>query len=324
MADQTVAEVMDAYPPFEDAVPEDDRHTHDHPHTLQVNVGYRCNLACRHCHLQCGPNRTEAMSWETMEDCIRAYQTGGFTSMDVTGGAPEMHPEYERFLRAAHEAGAQLMCRTNLCILLKPEYAHFMDVYAELDVTLVASLPFYAPSNCDKVRGSGIFDASIEAMRQLNERGIGSGEHTLMLVYNPAGAVLPPNQASLEREYKEKLSANYGVTFDSLIAIANNPSGRFAEALNKKGNLGKYMDRLIGAFNVATCDNMMCRDQISVDWQGIVYDCDFNQALGLPLFEEATIAHYAENPPKRRHIRFGQHCYGCTAGAGSSCGGATA
>lgn len=319
-----VEEVMAGVAPFEERVPQEFRFTNETLGTLQVNVGYRCNLACKHCHLQCGPQRTEAMSREVMQACIDAYRTGDFTSMDITGGAPEMHPDYEWFLGRVVAAGIRPMCRTNLCILTDPDYARFAQLYARLDVTLVASLPAYVARKCDKVRGAGTFDADIEALRLLNGLGFGTGEHTLVLVYNPGGAVMPPAQASLEAEYKTRLAADFGVSFDSLIAIANNPSGRFAARLNDRGNLEGYLDRLVGAFNVATCAGMMCRDQISVDYAGRVYDCDFNQALGLPIEGGATIFDFAREAPRRRHIVFANHCYGCTAGAGSSCGGATA
>ena len=324
MADKTVEEVMESFPSFEGRVPEELRCTNDSLRTLQVNVGYKCNLACKHCHLACGPNRTETMSQEAMRACLDAYEVGGFTSMDVTGGAIEMHPDIEWFLREAASRGVSLMCRTNLCILLDPAYAHFVDLYAELDVTLVASLPHYVATSVDKVRGEGVFAQSVEALKLLNAAGFGTGEHTLMLVYNPAGAVMPPSQASLEAEYKAALSRDFGVSFDSLIAIANNPSGRFAERLNAKGNLERYVNKLIGAFNEATCAGMMCRDQISVDYNGAVYDCDFNQALGLASEGAPTIFDFAKAAPERRRVVFGNHCYGCTAGSGSSCGGATA
>jgi len=324
MADRSVEEVMTSFDEFEKTVPEEYCYTNDRIHTLQVNVGYRCNIACRHCHLQCGPTRTELMSREVLEACLDAYEVGGFTSLDITGGAPEMHPDYEWFLGEVHARGIRPMCRTNLCILTEPEYAHFAQLYADYDVDLVASMPYYSARTVDKVRGNGTFDANIKAMRILNELGFGTGEHTLTLVYNPAGAVLPPAQGSAEAEYKVKLAEGFGVHFDRLIAIANNPSGRFATALNAKGNLEKYMNKLIGAFNEATCPGMMCRDQISVDWQGRVYDCDFNQALGLEIEGGKTIFDFAKTAPERRHIVFANHCYGCTAGAGSSCGGATA
>ncbi|MCR5845181.1 MAG: arsenosugar biosynthesis radical SAM protein ArsS [bacterium] len=324
MQGQNAFDVVQSFPSFEDRVPEEFRYTNDKLGTLQVNVGYKCNLACKHCHLECSPAREELMDRKTMQACIDAYKAGGFTSMDITGGAPEMNPDYEWFLNALSEAGIKPMCRTNLCILLDPQYAHFAELYAKIDATLVASLPYFSAANCDKIRGAGTFDACIEALRKLNSLGFGTGEHPLILVYNPSGAVLPPAQASMEGEYKEKLRSAFGVEFDSLIAIANNPSGRFAARLNDKNNLEKYMNRLIGAFNVATCEGMMCRDQVSVDYNGVVYDCDFNQALRLRTEGEPTIFDMVDKPLERRHIVFANHCYGCTAGAGSSCGGATA
>jgi radical SAM/Cys-rich protein len=321
---EAVKATMEQFPPFEEQVPEEFRITNPHQNTLQVNIGYRCNLACRHCHLACGPNRTEEMAHDTMQACLDAYETGGFTSMDITGGAPEMHPEYRWFLEEASKRGIKPICRTNLCILSEPDYADYAELYAKYDVTLMASLPYFSAKTCDKIRGGGTFERDIEALKKLNGLGFGTGEHTIFLVYNPAGAVLSPDQSSLERDYKERLCEDFGAYFDHLIAIANNPSGRFAERLENKGNLGKYMGRLIGAFNVATCEGMMCRDQVSVDWNGILYDCDFNQALGLPIETGETIFDLAKNPPRQRHIVFKNHCYGCTAGAGSSCGGATA
>ncbi len=320
----TVQEVMDARDSFEELVPAEFRITNSQLHTLQVNVGYKCNIACRHCHLQCGPNRTEVMSHEVMQACLDAYKTVGFTSMDVTGGAPEMHPELEWFLREAHKQGVSLIVRTNLCILADPAYAHFAALYDELGVTLYASLPYYSARNVDKIRGRGTFDASIEGLRLLNEQGFGTGKHTIVLVFNPSGATMPPAQASMELEYKRRLEADFGVHFDSLVCIANNPSGRFAEALNAKDKLGKYLDRLIAAFNPGTLEGMMCRDQLSVDYQGALYDCDFNQALGLKIRPELTIFDLARDGAKVREVVFANHCYGCTAGAGSSCGGETA
>lgn len=324
MTAQVVEEVMNEYEPFVDMVPPDFRLTNEAIHTMQINVGYKCNLACRHCHLECGPNREEKMSRETMQACLDAWDAGEFTSMDITGGAPEMHPDYEWFLSEVHKRGIKPMCRTNLTILLDPEYEKFAQLYADYDVTLVASLPYYASSNCDKIRGNGVFEQSIEALKKLNDLGFGTGEHALMLVYNPAGPTLAPDQAEMEREYKRRLEDDYGVRFDNLIAICNNPSGRFANALAAKGKLGKYMDKLTGAFNEATCEGMMCRDQVSIDYEGKLYDCDFNQALGVGVEDGATIFDFTDKPLSKRSIVFGNHCYGCTAGAGSSCGGATA
>ena len=324
MAEKTVDEVMDGFRPFIEVVPEGDRLTNVPLTTMQVNVGYKCNLACKHCHLECGPARTEAMSREVMQACLDAYETCGFSAVDITGGAPEMHPGLEWFLREWRKRDVKPIVRTNLCILTNPEYAHFAQLYADVDATLFASLPFYNARNVDKIRGDGTFMASIEGLRMLNEAGYGDGGRPITLVYNPPTATLPPNQASMEREYRRRLSADFGVSFTNLVAITNNPSGRFAAALNRRGNLEGYMKRLIGAFNPATTASVMCRDQVSVDWQGNLYDCDFNQALGLRVEGDTTIFDLAKAAPKARTIVFANHCYGCTAGAGSSCGGETA
>lgn len=324
MEKENVSEVMSSFEDFEQLVPDELRYTNDHINTLQVNIGYMCNLSCKHCHLQCSPTRTEMMDKDCLQACLDAYETGGFTSMDITGGAPEMHPDYEWFLGEVNKRGIKPMCRTNLCILKEPAYEKFMQLYADYDVTLVASMPYYSARSVDSIRGNGVFDTNIEVLKKLNALGFGTGQHTLMLVYNPNRAVLPPAQESAEKEFKEKFAHDFDIRFDTLIAIANNPSGRFANRLAEKGNLEAYMKRLTSAFNEATCKGMMCRDQISVDWQGKCYDCDFNQALGLPIESGTTIFDLANTTPEKRHIVFKNHCYGCTAGAGSSCGGATA
>lgn len=324
----TVEEVMEEFTPFVDVVPESDRMTNAPLTTLQVNVGYRCNLACRHCHLECSPTRTEEMGRDVMQACLDAYQAGGFSAVDITGGAPEMNTNLEWFLREWQARGVKPIVRTNLCILTDPEYARFAQLYAEVDATLFASLPFYSARNVDKIRGDGTFAASIEGLRALNEVGYGDdgdgSGRPITLVFNPSGATMPPAQAQMEAEYRRRLTADFGVRFTNLVAITNNPSGRFAEALNRKGNLESYMNRLVGAFNPATTATMMCCDQVSVDWQGKLYDCDFNQALGLTIESDETIFDWAKAAPEKRQIVFANHCYGCTAGAGSSCGGETA
>ena len=323
MEQKSIREVMAGVPRFFKLVPEQHRYTLEQLTTLQVNIGYRCNLACRHCHLQCSPSRTEEMSRQTMQACLRAFDVGGFTSVDITGGAPELHPHLEWFLRQWRSRGVRPIVRTNLCILVDPAYSHFIDLYDELDVQLFASLPFYSAANVEKIRGKGVFDASIEALRRLNAVGYGDHDgqgdtHAITLVFNPAGAMLPPSQTALENEYRRKLGDVHGVHFSNLVAITNNPSGRFAEALNRKNNLGAYLKRLYNAFNPATTEGMMCRSQISVDWQGRVYDCDFNQALGIRIAGRKTIDDFAREKQGVRRIAFSNHCYGCTAGAGSS------
>ena len=323
MSEKTIQEAMAEVPPFIGIVPEEHRVTNDTLAVLQLNIGYKCNLACRHCHLECSPTRTEAMSRETMEACFEAYKVGGFKSVDITGGAPEMHPDLEWFLREWKARGVKPIVRTNLCILTDPKYTHFVDVYHEVDATLFASLPYYSARNVDKIRGSGTFMASIEALRMLNAVGYGDHDgqddtHTITLVFNPAGATMPPDQATMEAQFHRSLGRDFDVHFSNLVAITNNPIGRFAEALNRKDKLGSYLKRLYDAFNPDTTEGMMCRDQISVDWTGNVYDCDFNQALGLKVRNKLTIFDFAREKQPARSIVFANHCYACTAGAGSS------
>lgn len=326
-------EVMQEFPPFVDRVGECE-FTNDALSTLQMNVGLRCNLACKHCHVESSPARTEEMSKETMEHCMQVVRDHGFDVIDITGGAPELNPNYEWLLREAAATGAKVMMRSNLVILEEPEYAHLPELWAELGIVVIVSLPHYIKKNAEKQRGEGTYDPVIEGLKRLNALGYGKGEGAgpdgktleLDLVYNPGGMFLPGDQAGLERDYKEKLGEEYGITFDNLFAIANNPNGRFANALQKKGKLGAYMQKLVAAFNPAAVPTMMCRSQISVGYDGRLYDCDFNQAAEMPCVDGGTIAELAAHPdePLKRRIAFGQHCYGCTAGAGSSCGGATA
>ena len=324
MPDKSIRDITrEAVEPFFHMVPKQHRVTNERLGTLQCNIGYACNLACRHCHLQCGPNRTEAMSREVMQACLDAYEVGGFTSVDITGGAPEMHPDLEWFLRQWHARGISPIVRTNLCILTDPAYAHFIELYAEVNATLFASLPFYSARNVDKIRGDGTFMSSIEGLRQLNAVGFGDHDglgdtHTITLVFNPAGATMPPDQSSMELQYRTNLTRDFDVHFSNLVAITNNPIGRFAEALHRKGRLAGYLQRLADAFNPETTEGMMCRDQISVDYEGNVYDCDFNLALGMRIATGATIFDFAREVQPARRIVFANHCYACTAGAGSS------
>ena len=329
MAQKTVKEAMAEIPAFIDMVPEEHRVTNDPLTTMQVNIGYKCNLACRHCHLECSPAREEMMSRDVMQACLDAFEIGGFSAVDITGGAPEMHPDLEWFLREWQARGVAPIVRTNLCILTQPEYEHCASLYDQVNATLFASLPFYSARNVDKIRGDGTFTASIEGLRKLNAVGYGDhdGEgdtHSITLVFNPSGATMPPNQASMELQYRRSLSRDFDVHFTNLVAITNNPVGRFADALNRKDKLGAYVTRLRNAFNPSTTAGMMCRDQISVDWAGNVYDCDFNQALGLKIAGDKTIFDFARERQQARDIVFDNHCYACTAGAGSSCGGETA
>ncbi|WP_221898932.1 arsenosugar biosynthesis radical SAM (seleno)protein ArsS [Gordonibacter massiliensis (ex Traore et al. 2017)] len=298
------------------------------PSTIQVNVTARCNLACAHCHVESGPHRTEAMSRAAMEAVLAVAERPCIDTVDVTGGAPEMHPDLAWFIERA--AGtARVMVRTNLVILRDPAYRPLLDRYAELGVEVVASLPNVHDAQAEQQRGGGTFDPSIEVLRELNARGYGrDGEHVLDLVFNPQWPVLPPDQGELEAVYRRRL-AELDVSFDHLFAVANNPIGRYGAHLLDTGEFDGYLDLLIDNFNQQACAGMMCRRQLSVGWDGRVYDCDFNQALGLAARREdggdRTIFDYAADPalPLARAIRFRNHCYACTAGSGSSCGGTT-
>lgn len=299
--------------------------TLDHPEVMQINVGKTCNLHCKHCHIQAGPDRTEQMDRETMDACIDVYKNNGFKTIDITGGAPEMNPNTPYLIERAADAGAHVIVRSNLVILEEPGYEKFIDVYRKNKVELVASLPSYAKRDADRQRGAGTFDAVIDMIKKLNAQGYGVEDGlTLNLVYNPGGAFLPPDQESLRREYAQKLGSQFGIHFNDLFVITNNPIGRFGDFLERSGNYQRYMKRLINAFNPAAVENMMCRNQISVDYDGTVYDCDFNLALGLPAHVPGNIRELRDAKLEKRKIVFANHCYACTAGAGSSCGGSTA
>ena len=299
--------------------------TLDHPEVMQINVGKTCNLHCKHCHIQAGPDRTEQMDRETMDACIEVYKNNGFKTIDITGGAPEMNPNTPYLIEQAAGAGAHVIVRSNLVILEEPGYEKFMEIYRKNKVELVASLPSYAKRDADRQRGEGTFDAVIDMIKKLNAQGYGvEDELTLNLVYNPGGAFLPPDQESLRREYAQKLGSQFGIHFNDLFVITNNPIGRFGDFLERSGNYPRYMKRLIGAFNPAAVENMMCRNQISVDYDGTVYDCDFNLALGLTAHVPGNIRDLRDVRLEKRKIVFANHCYACTAGAGSSCGGSTA
>ena len=324
--------IMESFPSFYEKVGDDDRRTDVDLETLQMNVGLRCNLACRHCHVESSPSRTEEMPREVMEACLKVVRDHGIGTMDITGGAPEMNPNYEWLLREAQATGARVMTRSNLVVLQDPMFAHIPELWAELGTVVIASLPHYVKRSAERQRGDGTFDRTIDVIRRLNALGYGMGEGPegrtleLDLVYNPGGIFLPGDQAGLERDYKQRLSDDFSVTFDNLFAIANNPNGRFGNRLHQTGKLERYMSKLVDAFNPSTVPMMMCRSQLSVGWDGRLYDCDFNQAAEMPCVDGGTIMDLAADPERSlvREVAFGQHCYGCTAGAGSSCGGATA
>lgn len=293
--------------------------------TIQINVGYMCNLACKHCHVSCGPNRKEIMERSVMESCLSAVKARNIKVIDITGGAPELNPNFRWFLGEACKSGAHVIVRTNLVILDEDGFTDIPELYAKNKVELVCSLPYYSEKDTDRQRGDGVFKRAIGVLKTLNSIGYAKDpDLQLNLVYNPGGAFLPPAQASMEAEYKKKLSSLHGIEFSHLYAITNNPVGRFAQFLEKSGNYDRYMERLFNAFNPESAPVIMCRSQISVGWNGLIYDCDFNQALEWPIDGGMTIDRWLKEMPKERKIRTGMHCYACTAGCGSSCGGSTA
>jgi radical SAM/Cys-rich protein len=294
---------------------------------LQVNIGRRCNQACSHCHVDAGPKRPEVMAWDTMERILDWSRAAGITAADITGGAPEINPHFRRFVDGFLALGAQVTSRCNLTVLLEPGQEDLASWYAQRRIRLVCSLPCYTPKNVDAQRGAGVFEKSLEALRRLNAAGYGGDESlTLDLVYNPGGAFLPGAQEKLEADYKQRLREDHGIAFSRLRTLTNLPINRFAHFLDRTGQYENYMQLLEDNFNPATVPGLMCRHLLSVDWRGFVYDCDFNQMLGLPLAGGAP-RHLWDIRAKQltdQPIAVDRHCFGCTAGAGSSCGGALA
>lgn len=294
--------------------------------TMQVNVTYRCNLACRHCYLECGPKREELMSREVMQQCLDAFVAGGFSILDVTGGSPEYHPDLEWFLREGTARAQKTIVRTNLTLLQKPEFAPLMDLFAELGVQVVASLPFYDPDGTDAQRGRGVFERAVAAIRELNARGYaqpGTGLE-LELAYNVAGPFLPPPQDLLADLYRERLEKSSGIQFNELFAFNNFPLGRFAHDLAASGLFEDYLTLLHDNFNAHAVGRMMCRDMVNVDVDGRLYDCECNHVLGMPIQldgRDASVADLAAGRLGERPIRTSPVCYSCSAGFGSSCGG---
>lgn len=293
---------------------------------LQVNVGKLCNQTCQHCHVDAGPDRREIMSRETMEACLAAVRQARITTVDLTGGAPEMNPHFRWFVAALRSEGCRVLDRCNLTILEAPGYQDLADFLAAQRVEVVASLPCYLEENTDRQRGSGVFSRSIAALRRLNKLGYGQpgSDLHLTLVYNPVGLSLPPDQQRLEQDYHRELEARHGIRFHRLLTITNMPISRFLEDLLQRGQFEAYMQRLVAAFNPATVAGLMCRHTLSVDWQGNLYDCDFNQMLEMGLVGgmPANIRDFDAQRLTERAIATGRHCFGCTAGAGSGCQGA--
>ena len=308
---------------------------------LQVNVGKLCNQTCHHCHVDAGPDRREAMSRETAELCIAALERSAIPTLDITGGAPELNPNFRWLVERARALGRHVMDRCNLTILQTAAQADLAEFLAAHQVEIIASLPYFQADRTDAQRGEGVYDASIAALQKLNTLGYGdpSGALKLNLVYNPAGAFLPPTQRSIEADFRRELRRRHGVNFNSLYTITNMPISRFLEFLERSGNYERYMEKLVSAYNPAAAAGVMCRTMVSVGWDGTLYDCDFNQMLELPVGEGQAdaaardirhIRDFATGAPAalaalaalaQRKIVIGQHCYGCTAGSGSSCGG---
>jgi radical SAM/Cys-rich protein len=294
---------------------------------LQVNVGYRCNLKCRHCHVEAGSQRSETMSKVIMEQCLEVLKHDAIPVVDITGGSPELHPHFSWFLQECAALKRRVMVRSNGVILLDGGHEGLIDLYARNQVEVVLSLPHLDPRVTDRQRGEGVFKGLIEVMRRLNVRGYGEDGSGLVvdLVHNPAGAYLPGSQAALESHYRHTLRERYGVIFNHLFSITNIPIGRYLDYLVKTDNYEEYMKTLVKAFNPATLNGVMCKSTVSVGWDGRLYDCDFNQMLGLTINHGAPhhIDAFAMGPLISREIVVGDHCYGCTAGSGSSCQGQT-
>lgn len=293
--------------------------------TIQVNIGLTCNLECGHCHVASSPRRTEQMDWGTMEEILRVAREIDVETVDITGGAPEMNPNFRDFVGALVADGRRVMVRTNLTILLEEGYRDLPDFFRDQGVHLVASLPCYLEENVDGQRGEGVYAGSIEALRRLNQLGYGiEAELPLDLVYNPTGPSLPPDQKGLEAAYRSELRKRFGIEFTRLIALANSPIGQFLGDLNRSGQKEGYFDLLSRNFNPETVEGLMCRRQISVNWNGFLFDCDFNLAIRKPILDEGSrhISDFSLDRLRNRRIYIEDHCLACTAGAGSSCGGA--
>jgi radical SAM/Cys-rich protein len=294
---------------------------------FQINVGKLCNQTCHHCHVDAGPDRSEVMTSETGRLCIEALARTNIPTVDITGGAPELNPNFRFLVTESKRLGRHVIDRCNLSVLLLPSQRDLAEFLAKYEVEVIASLPYFLPENTDAQRGEGVFEKSIEALRKLNSLGYGEDGSTrkLNLVYNPTGAFLPPVQKALEADFKRELGKRHGVVFNSLYTITNMPISRFLEFLLRSGNYERYMQRLIQAYNPSAAAGVMCRYTLSIGWDGALYDCDFNQMLDLPVSfgAPAHIRDFAAGELDLRRIVTGQHCYGCTAGAGSSCGGTT-
>jgi radical SAM/Cys-rich protein len=292
---------------------------------LQINVGFKCNQRCSHCHLECGPHRTEVMEWPTMEKIIEVADKSKCQRVDITGGAPEINPNFKRFVSALRKIDRSVQVRSNLTIMCESSFEDLPQFMQENEVGLVGSMPCYLEENVRAQRGPGVYEKSVEAIRKLNELGYGRDPKLpLSLVYNPGGALLPPPQTTLEEAYKKELGERFGIHFTHLLTIANMPLGRFGAELKKQHKEADYMKLLKDSFNPMTVEGLMCRHQLSIGWDGTLYDCDFNLAIGMAVNHGAPdrLEDFDLKKLTCRRIMTGEHCFGCTAGSGSSCGGA--
>ncbi|HKX50581.1 MAG TPA: arsenosugar biosynthesis radical SAM (seleno)protein ArsS, partial [Candidatus Binatia bacterium] len=289
--------------------------------------GRYCNLACIHCHVESGPNRTEMMSRETVDALFDFFACSDIQTLDITGGAPELNPNFDYLVESAIGLGRHVMDRCNLTVIFEPGKEYLPEFFKQHGVELICSLPCYSQENVDKQRGKGTFDASIRALQRLNEIGYGQSDSNLILnlIYNPVGPHLPPPQEKLEQEYKRILAEDFGIVFNHLYCLTNMPITRYATHLKLRGEYDRYLELLANNFNTVTLDQVMCRNLISVGWEGLIYDCDFNQMLNLPIRDRVGkplhISSLSIEQVRNHAITVGDHCYACTAGAGSSCGG---
>lgn len=294
---------------------------------FQMNLGYMCNMTCKHCHVDAGPDREEIMTGETLEYCLNALKGSDIETVDLTGGAPEMNPNFQWFVDEVYNLGKHIIVRSNLTILDTAKFKDLPGFLADRGAEITCSLPFYNKSRTDRQRGEGTYDKSVKVLKILNELGYGKEDAglELNLVYNPAGAFLPASQVELENDFKNALERDHGIVFNHLFTITNLPISRFLNFLLESGNFEEYMEKLISSFNPSAAEGVMCRNTISIGWDGKLYDCDFNQMLQIETNHDAPrhIRDWNEELLNEREIVINQHCYGCTAGAGSSCGGAT-
>lgn len=293
--------------------------------TLQVNLGYLCNMSCVHCHVNAGPTRTEQMDAETIDQVLALLDSAAIQTLDLTGGAPELNPHFRYLVRTARAMGVRVIDRCNLTVLLEPGQEDLADFLAEQRVEISASMPCYEEDNVEAQRGKGVYNSSIEALRRLNTLGYGS-ELILNLMYNPVGAVLPPPQQALEADYRRELAARFGICFNELLTITNMPISRFGAVLLAQGEYYDYMQLLRDNYSSENVETLMCRSLVSIDWRGYLYDCDFNQMLDMPMLASDRRRHVSDllidASVEGKPVFTAEHCYGCTAGQGSSCGGA--